>query len=228
MKKMILSVCAIAFTGIFASNAQISLQGQEGTANMLSYTKRTGNDASTIAGKQFINDQFSSAYVNNGNTAFQIRFNPYLNVMEYKKDGELLNLTRDQNTVVKFLGGSGATYVLTDYVNKRAEESKDYMRVVYEGKKIQFLVLEKINLKPATKASNSYETDKQAEYIRAKDEIFMTYNEKTFSSPSKVKDLIKVMPSHEKEIKAFVKTNNIDFNKEFDLKKLGAFLDGLS
>ena len=228
MKKMIFSIFAFTFVGIFTTNAQISIQGPQESANMLSFSRRSNTGNSAIIGNQFINDKFASAYVNGGNTAFQIRFNPYLNIMEYNKDGEILNLTRESNTTIEFLGNTGAKYVLVSYNNKRNEENKDYLRVIYEGSKVNFYVLEKISLKAATKASNSYESDKQAEYIRSKDEIYMSFDGKTSPSPSKVKDVIKMMPTHEKEIKSFVKDQKIDFNKEIDLKKLGAFLDQLS
>ncbi len=227
MKKVILSSFAISIFSTLSTNAQVSMQqGSYGNATTLSFTKRNNTEAASIVGNQYIDDKFASAHVNNGTTPFQIRFNPYNNIMEYNKDGEILNLTKGQNTVVEFLGTS-AKYVLTSYKDKRGNENSEYMRFVYEGKKVNFLTLEKINLKPATKATNSYETDKQAEYIRAKDERYITLNNVTTEAPSKVKELVKLIPSKEKEIKDFVKTNKTNFDRDTDLKKLGMYLDSI-
>ncbi len=228
MKKVILSSFAIFIFSTLSTNAQVSLQASgSGSMNQLSFSKRSNFVNKNIVGSQFINDKFGSAYVNNGSTPFQLRFNVYNNIMEYNKDGEILNLTKEQNTVIEFTGASTTKYKLISYTDKRQNEEKDYMRVVYEGKKISFLTLEKIDLKAATKASNSYEADKEAEYIRAKDERYITLNNVTTEAPSKVKELVKLIPSKEKEIKDFVKTNKTNFDRDTDLKKLGMYLDSI-
>ena len=228
MRKIILSSFAVFIFSTLSANAQVSLQASgSGSMNQLSFSKRSNFVNKNIVGSQFINDKFSAALVNNGTTPFQIRFNVYNNIMEYNKDGEILNLTKEQNPVIEFTGTSNGKYKLTSYTDKRKNEEKDYMRVVYEGNKVSFLTLEKIDLKAATKASNSYESDKEAEYIRAKDERYMTLNTTTAVAPSKVKELAKLIPSKEKEIKDFVKANKIDFNEDADLKKLGTYLDSI-
>ena len=53
---------------------------------MLTFSKRDDSPEVT-AGSQYINDRFLSARVNEGTELFRIRFNPYLGIMEYEKDG---------------------------------------------------------------------------------------------------------------------------------------------
>ncbi|HLV46288.1 MAG TPA: hypothetical protein VKY32_04515 [Flavobacterium sp.] len=222
MKRLILTLSILGFIATDNANAQVVLQGG---GDMLTFSRRDESPEVTT-GSQYINDRFLSARVNEGTDLFRIRFNPYLGIMEYDKDGEIYHLTKESNTVVEFVGTNPTTYKLYQHTVSGIEQS-DYMKVVFEGEKVSFQTLEKIILKPGKTASNSYETSSQPEYKRESDVRFMTINGKTEEISTRTNRFIKMFEDKDfqKKLKDYLKDNRIDLDEDADLMKLGKHLD---
>lgn len=223
MKKTILTCAIVGLMATESTQAQVNMQGG---GDMLSFSRRDHVEEVTT-GSQYINDRFLSARVNEGTQLFRIRFNPYLGIMEYDKDGEIYHLDKADNTVVEFTGTETTTYKLFDYTNKDIKQS-DYMRVVFEGKKVSFQTLENVYLQPGKKAINSYERSTQPEYKRENDVRYMTINGKTEEFSTRTNRFVKMFDGKmQSELKNFIKDNNIDLDKDGDLIKLGKHLDSI-
>ncbi|PJR04792.1 hypothetical protein [Avrilella dinanensis] len=223
MKRLILTFAILGFIATDEATAQVVMQRG---GDMLTFSKRDDSPEVT-AGSQYINDRFLSARVNEGTDLFRIRFNPYLGIMEYDKDGEIYHLTKDVNTVVEFVGSNSVTYKLYKYTDNDTEHT-EYMKVVFEGEKIAFQTLEKVILKPGKTATNSYESSSQPEYKRDSDKRFMTINGKTQEFSTRTNRFIKMFDkSIQNNLKDYIKDNRIDLDKDADLVKLGRHLDGL-
>jgi len=223
MKRLILTFAILGFIATDEATAQVVMQRG---GDMLTFSKRDDSPEVT-AGSQYINDRFLSARVNEGTDLFRIRFNPYLGIMEYDKDGEIYHLTKDVNTVVEFVGPNSVTYKLYKYTDNDTEHT-EYMKVVFEGEKIAFQTLEKVILKPGKTATNSYESSSQPEYKRDSDKRFMTINGKTQEFSTRTNRFIKMFDkSIQSNLKDYIKDNRIDLDKDADLVKLGRHLDGL-
>ena len=223
MKRLILTFAILGFIATDEATAQVVMQRG---GDMLTFSKRDDSPEVT-AGSQYINDRFLSARVNEGTDLFRIRFNPYLGIMEYDKDGEIYHLTKDVNTVVEFVGPNSVTYKLYKYTDNDSEHT-EYMKVVFEGEKIAFQTLEKVILKPGKTATNSYESSSQPEYKRDNDKRFMTINGKTQEFSTRTNRFIKMFDkSIQSNLKDYIKDNRIDLDKDADLVKLGRHLDGL-
>lgn len=223
MKRLILTFAILGFIATDEATAQVVMQRG---GDMLTFSKRDESPEVT-AGSQYINDRFLSARVNEGTDLFRIRFNPYLGIMEYDKDGEIYHLTKDVNTVVEFAGSNSVTYKLYKYTDNDTEHT-EYMKVVFEGEKIAFQTLEKVILKPGKTATNSYESSSQPEYKRDSDKRFMTINGKTQEFSTRTNRFIKMFDkSIQSNLKDYIKDNRIDLDKDADLVKLGRHLDGL-
>lgn len=223
MKKLILTFAILGFIATDEATAQVVMQRG---GDMLTFSKRDDSPEVT-AGSQYINDRFLSARVNEGTDLFRIRFNPYLGIMEYDKDGEIYHLTKNVNTVVEFVGSNSVTYKLYKYTDNDTEHT-EYMKVVFEGEKIAFQTLEKVILKPGKTATNSYESSSQPEYKRDSDKRFMTINGKTQEFSTRTNRFIKMFDkSIQSNLKDYIKDNRIDLDKDADLVKLGRHLDGL-
>ncbi|WP_277633393.1 hypothetical protein [Avrilella dinanensis] len=223
MKRLILTFAILGFIATDEATAQVVMQRG---GDMLTFSKRDDSPEVT-AGSQYINDRFLSARVNEGTDLFRIRFNPYLGIMEYDKDGEIYHLTKDVNTVVEFVGPNSVTYKLYKYTDNDSEHT-EYMKVVFEGEKIAFQTLEKVILKPGKTATNSYESSSQPEYKRDSDKRFMTINGKTQEFSTRTNRFIKMFDkSIQSNLKDYIKDNRIDLDKDADLVKLGRHLDGL-
>lgn len=223
MKRLILTFAILGFIATDEATAQVVMQRG---GDMLTFSKRDDSPEVT-AGSQYINDRFLSARVNEGTDLFRIRFNPYLGIMEYDKDGEIYHLTKNVNTVVEFVGSNSVTYKLYKYTDNDTEHT-EYMKVVFEGEKIAFQTLEKVILKPGKTATNSYESSSQPEYKRDSDKRFMTINGKTQEFSTRTNRFIKMFDkSIQNNLKDYIKDNRIDLDKDADLVKLGRHLDGL-
>lgn len=223
MKRLILTFAILGFIATDEATAQVVMQRG---GDMLTFSKRDDSPEVTT-GSQYINDRFLSARVNEGTDLFRIRFNPYLGIMEYDKNGEIYHLTKDVNTVVEFVGSNSVTYKLYKYTDNDTEHT-EYMKVVFEGEKIAFQTLEKVILKPGKSATNSYETSSQPEYKRDSDKRFMTINGKTQEFSTRTNRFIKMFDkSIQSNLKDYIKDNRIDLDKDADLVKLGRHLDGL-
>lgn len=216
MKKAIF----ILTLGIFSitSNAQVSLQSS-GEGTLLFRRSADFNDAA-VAGSKYIMETFESAKVNNGTQNFMIRYNAYTDMMEYKTGTDVLELIKEKNT--HFVFQDGTVYELFKYEFKNNVVER-YHRVLVSNKNATISKYQSMKLVPASKASNSYESDTQATYKANKDVYFITYNNQTFEFDGKQKSLEKIISGKADAIKAFYKENKIKEN-DSDMIKLGNFL----
>lgn len=221
MKRLILTFAILGFIATDHAEAQVVMQRG---GDMLTFSKRDDSPEIT-AGSQYINDRFLSAKVNEGTELFRIRFNPYLGIMEYDKDGEIYHLNKSQNTIVEFVGSNTITYKLFQYSDKDVNHT-DYMKVVFEGEKVSFQTLEKVILRPGKTAINSYETSSQPEYRRENDTRYITIDGKTQEFSTRTNRFVKMFDkSIEKDLRSYIKDNRIDLDNDADLIKLGRHLD---
>lgn len=214
MKKLIF----VASLGLFslASNAQVMLS--EG--NVLSFRKSPEfNDANT-AGSKYLIETYQNTKVNKGDQNFQIRYNAYNDIMEYKNGADVLELIKEKNT--HFVFQDGSVYELFSY-NTNGQNFERYQKVLVDKNNIKISKFQSIKLIPAKKATNSYESDTQASYKANKEVYFITYNNQTSEFDGKQKTLEKIMPSNVDAIKKFYKENKIKEN-DSDMIKLGNFL----
>lgn len=222
MKKYTFILTAVAFLSFSNSFAQVSAQGVS-SGGVLTFYKSNSDKKTSAIGSEYIVEDYKSAKVNGGSQTFQIRFNAYTNVMEYKKDNQDLILIKKDNTLVEFTNGK--TYELVSYTDKKGKELIEYLSVIKKTEKVTIYKLEKINFVEARSAVNTYDTGAPAEYKRASDTFYIKIGENVSELPTKQKEYIKIFPGKEAEIKAFFKSNKIDFKNEADLIKLATFLN---
>ena len=223
MKRLILTFAVLGFIATDHAEAQVVMQRG---GDMLTFSKRDDSPEVT-AGSQYINDRFLLARVNEGTELFRIRFNPYLGIMEYEKDGEIYHLNKDKNEIVEFVGTNATTYKLFQYSNRDVNHT-DYMKVVFEGEKVSFQTLEKVILRPGKTAVNSYESSSQPEYKRENDTRFITIDGKTQEFSTRTNRFVKMFDkSIEKDLRSYIKDNRIDLDNDADLIKLGRHLDSI-
>jgi len=216
MKKVIF----ILSFGIFSitSNAQMTLQsGGEGT---LTFRKSADFNDAAVAGSRYLSDQYQNTKVNKGTQSFLVRYNAYNDIMEYKNGKDVLELVKDKNTYFEFQDGSVYELFKYDFNSKPVER---YHRVLVSNKNATISKYQSIKLIPASKAANSYESDKQATFKENEELYFITYNNQTFEFDGKQKSLEKVISGKSDAIKAFYKENKIKEN-DSDMIKLGNFL----
>lgn len=225
MKKIKISLSAIALFTFSNTFAQINAQGVSGTGTLTFYKNNSDKKATTL-GSEYIDEDYKSARVNGGTQPFQIRFNAHTNVMEYKKDNEDLILIKNNNPLIEFTNGK--TYELVSYTDKKGKEFDNYLYLIKNAGKISIYKYEKITYQEARPAQNTYDTGSPAEFKRASDTFFLKIGDVVSELPTKQKEYIKLFPGKEAQIKEYFKSNKINFKDDADLIKFATFLNSIA
>lgn len=215
MKKVIF----ILSLGIFSitSNAQVQINTGGG---LLSFSKSPDfNDANTT-GSKYLLENYQNTKVNKGDQDFQIRYNAFTDMMEYKNGSDVLELIKEKNTHFTFQDGS--VYELFQY-QADGKSYDRYHKVLTDKNGIKVSKFQNIKLVPGKKATSSYDSDTQPAYKANKEVYFITYNNVTVEFDGKQKSLEKIISGKSDAIKAFYKENKIKEN-DTDMIKLGNFL----
>ncbi|MEG1026741.1 MAG: hypothetical protein RSF34_19870 [Flavobacterium sp.] len=215
MKKVIF----ILSLGIFSitSNAQVQINTGGG---LLSFSKSPDfNDANTT-GSKYLLENYQNTKVNKGDQDFQIRYNAFTDMMEYKNGSDVLELIKEKNTHFTFQDGS--VYELFQY-QADGKSYDRYHKVLTDKNGIKVSKFQNIKLVPGKKATSSYDSDTQPAYKANKEVYFITYNNVTVEFDGKQKSLEKIISGKSDAIKAFYKENKIKEN-DSDMIKLGNFL----
>ena len=215
MKKSLLILAVLALS--FSANAQMTLQ--DGGATLTFRKSPDFNDAA-VSGSKYLSENFSSARVNKGTQSFQIRYNAYSDLMEYKNGVDLLELIKEQNTYFQF--NNGDIYELMTYNVKGSNVSR-YNQVLVDKNNVKVSKFKSIKLVEAKAAASSYDTATPASYKPNKEVYYITLNNETTEFDGKQKTVEKILPSKSAEIKKFFKDNKIKEN-DADMIKLGNFL----
>lgn len=215
MRKSLLILAVLALS--FSANAQMTLQ--DGGATLTFRKSPDFNDAA-VSGSKYLSENFSSARVNKGTQSFQIRYNAYSDLMEYKNGVDLLELIKEQNTYFQF--NNGDIYELMTYNVKGSNVSR-YNQVLVDKNNVKVSKFKSIKLVEAKAAASSYDTATPASYKPNKEVYYITLNNETTEFDGKQKTVEKILPSKSTEIKKFFKENKIKEN-DADMIKLGNFL----
>ncbi len=189
-----------------------------------------GNPTSTsdlppaTIGKPYINEDFIEARVNNGEKLFRLRYNNHEDVIEYEKSkNEILFLNKEANTLIEFTNGK-KLYLKDVKYGKKTENG--YFENVIKGNNVSIFKNQKITYSEGNKKSNGYSQTSQPEYKPEKEKLYIEIDEilYPFESP---KDIIKLLPNQEKDLKKYLKENKISLESITDMKKLIVFIDGI-
>lgn len=223
MKKTAL-IFASLLAGTFCLTAQVNETPVHTGGQQIALKKQ---DSQAATGSMYLEDQYLPAQVSsNGNQVVLLRYNAYSDYFE-KNDpqkGTTGELLKDKNATITFKG-SGNTYVYTSYKNDDDESVNGYLEIVSDNPNVKIYKKESIYLKPESFPANSYQTYKPASYNKSKDQYFIQLNGGDIVYLShRWKDLAKMVPGKEKEIKTYIKKNGIDLDEDKDLEQLGGYL----
>ena len=166
-----------------------------------------------IKGSPYYLSDFIYAEIANSPKPYRMRYNVYLDEMEYEIDGVLYNLDREQHDVVNF------KEIHKKYVAKNYKGNKMFFIELVDGKNYSLYKKEHIVFKEATEAKTSYDIATPAMYKVEKDAFFLQSKEgELIPVPkSKRKFLELINESEVKSTDQFIKKNKISLNEEKDL-----------
>lgn len=173
-----------------------------------------------IIGSPYFDKQFHLASVATDYEKASVRYNSYLDEIEFERDGKPLVLPKEEKfSRIKF-SNSNSTIVLLetkDDLTGYFFELISGSNALYKKNKIKFI--------DAVPALNSYATDRPA-IFKILDPVYYIKTENGFiKKPKNQKEIIAQFPDKKEALSAFFKENKIKFDKEEDLKKLVTFLN---
>ncbi len=181
---------------------------------------------SNVSGSQYFTEKFSLAKISViDNQDFEVRYNAVKDEMEFKMDGKILWLKKEDSLTVSFLLEK-KIYEFLSYEYKSNPES-GYLVRKSNNKKVNVYAKEKITYVPFKDAINSYEQPVAAHYKKEKEIYLIGVAGKIFEFPKKRKDLVSLFPDKKADIENFLKTNKIDFDNANDLIRIANFANNL-
>lgn len=217
----------VIFSSFFMvkSLAQQVLQHNSGSTTMVLGSMSIESDnTKEVKGSPYYLSDFIYADIANATKPYRMRYNVYLDEMEYEIDGVLYNLDREQHDIVNF------KEIQKKYVVKNYKGNKSFFIELVDGKNYSLYKKEHIVFKEATEAKTSFDIPTPATYKQEKDEFFIQSKEgELISIPrSKRKFLEFLNESEVKSVDNFIKKNKISLNEERDLIILFGHLNQLN
>lgn len=186
--------------------------------------KQSYYDVDNTKGSPYLNQNFIPAVVGDAKINALLRYDVHNDEFEFVngKDTLLLNKTEQFNTIT--LPGTNTKYKLVEY-DKKGKLAPGYLIWLYEKNNLILFKKQNIVYNKERIAKSSFEKDTPANFERIKDTYYLKDHNKVISEfPSNKKGLLKLYPEKKAELEAFIKQNNIDFEKEPDIIKVVNFL----
>lgn len=181
---------------------------------------------SKTMGSPYLNKSFLPAKVGNVTKGAFMRYDAYNDEFEFinaKNDTLVLNKVEKFSNIT--FTHTNTKYQLVNYNNKKGDAIVGYLIVLHENKGFALYKKQNISYTSEQTGERPFEPSSPARFEQTKDNYYFKNNDKGIALfPSSKKGLLKLFPEKKIEIEAFVKQNDIDFDKESDLSKIVDFL----
>jgi len=182
-------------------------------------------------GSPYFNDNFVLGNVYKGNELLAedipLRYNIFSNEIEVKEsleeeDEDAKPLTKSSEIFVKI---DDTIIILVPFNGK--DEDGSYFQVLFEGKKINFLKKVTKEYTSPKKASTSITRDLKGAFTDKTTFFLQTKSGKMYELPKAKNKKLLVFGKDKEYLQEFARKNNLNLNKEEDLKKLIVHYDSL-
>ncbi len=215
---------------IFSAAAQKGVDTPTTNDYLTNKSIRINNDIDR-AGTPYAEENFQSGNIyKNGKVVASnvaLRYNVLRDELEVKSnmsmaDAQAKVLQRDTDIYVRILND---VFV---YIKPTAEDSKSgYFKVLYEGEKYHLYQKFTKEFIEGKKAINSVAQDVPPTYKGDEELYLVPVNGKPIELSGSRNSKLKSFPTHNKQLKKYVKENNLNINKDYSLEKLVAHYNTL-
>lgn len=167
-------------------------------------------------GTPYIIPEFTNAKVDNGGQLFKIRYNGFLDEMEFEREGQIYSVDTNFHNEINFEG--------LNKVYKHFTE-QGYLLQLFKGNKFVLYKKEQIEFKEKKKGATSFQQDIPAKYVRKKDIYFIELVDKSIIELPKSKSKIIELVKDKNEVNAYIKKNNLSLTEDSDLIVLFKYMD---
>lgn len=214
MKNLILTIGLITFGVVSAQNDLAR------TGDMLIFRNKA--ETYNISGTPYYPENYTKATVNDGDQLFDIRYNSFRDYMEYNKDGEILELVKQDNRKVHFINGD--SFELKEYTNRKDTEEQGYLKLIASSGTWKFYERVRTYIYKSSQSNNGYQSGSDLDrFDKQRTEYYIEHNDK-IDYVKKEKNLYKLFPELKDTIKEYIKKHDLDFEKP---KTVQALLEAL-
>lgn len=222
MKNIIATFLLLLSSTILYSQQRVSINQLSGAQSVFGGVT-SGNKTlkyDEIKGSPYVDENFKQARVAENYEEVAVRYNSYTDEVEFKKDGKVSVLPKS-STFSKILI---KTPLQTIVYLETGDDLKGYFFELISGKVSLYKKVKTI-FKDFVPSSNSYLTDKPAEFKKQESVYYLKIENDFIKKPKNIKDITDYYPENKEKLNLFVKNNKIKFNQEEDLEKLVSFLN---
>jgi len=182
-------------------------------------------DWDNVKGSPYLYEKYKLAQFFVGDKSYgniMMRFNTYSNEIElFPENGkEIGALMKVDDSRIVF---ENKTLQLFDYKDEEGAEKKAYFLVLNDEKNVQLLLRKKCVFSPNEKALTANQADRAAKFTQY-DYYYIVKNGEPIQVDAKKKDVLKLFPENENEIKNFIKSEKLKLKKEEDFATLIDFI----
>ena len=182
----------------------------------------------TIKDEAYVNINFITGNIYQGDqlikSGIPMRFNAYADEIEIKQkpsDEEYSALVKDPSIFVKM---GTDLYVLVPL--KGSNEKGGYFNVLYDGTTYDLYKKTKAIFREGVKGKSTYGRDTPPSFLK-NTSYYLVEDGRFLEMPSSKSKILNMMDSKSSEMKAFIKKNKLDLDKEADLINAIAHFDSL-
>jgi|TARA_R100000306_G_scaffold5939_7_gene8344 hypothetical protein len=183
----------------------------------------------SMEGSPYVNENFIKGNIYKGkelaNQNVLLRYNAFADEIEIKKNEQEQSynaLIKDPDIYVKIFQD---VYVFVPY--NGSNEKGGYFNIVKEGDQFDLYKKTKVTYKEPTFAKTSYQSDKPAKWVDNITYYLVGKDGSFYELPTRRSKVLDVMSEKKKEVKRYIKEQDIDLDEEQDLAKLVTYFNSL-
>lgn len=184
-----------------------------------------------IDGSPYATEEFMPGVIYQGKEvaqpSVQLRYNIHADEVEIKgrnnDGGETYSaLIKDPDIYVKIFND---LYIFVPF--EGSVEKGGYFNIITEGEHYDLYKKTTSSYSPPATAKTTYERDRRATFTQTDTYYLVSKTGDFYELPDSKSKILKVMSKKEKEIKNYIKDQDLDFDKEADLEKLVTYFNSI-
>lgn len=211
----------IAFNGFAQDRNTLKLEDLKYRSIDLS---SNGNIDKSVDGTPYVYPEYVLGNVEGFPESFKMRYNAYLDEVNFKKGGGDLALLKEEKYGTINFTETNETLKLEQFTNKNIS-TLGYLFVVAAKDDLTIYKKSTIVYSPFVAARTTYDADSPAKYRKLGDVYFIKKgNDEIVEIPSNKNKLIEMFPEKKEAINQYFKNNKVNLSDAKDLKKLAEIL----
>lgn len=217
----------LAVSTVFVSSFAVAQQTYVDQSGSMDYMYSKKAPSEPAQGTQYYIEKFTPANIDDSKEVALVRYNAYSDEMELKINDEIMILEPKDDMDIRLVNNV-AEYKFVKYKKEEGDNAQGYLIVISNNPNVTIYKQERIYLQSEQHPSVGYQKYKAPKYKELNPIYYIQMNDGPIVYMSdRRKDVYKLIPGKEKEVKKFIKDNRINVSDDEELKELGNYLSTL-